>query len=299
MFPEKIEKQPHYYYYHSEFFQNHLDIVWAFIEKNFSRNMHEQEFFEINVVVKGRGMHYINENRIPAKVGDVFVIPPHVSHGYLGGEGFDVFHILLSDSFMNKYMTDLQQLPSFFALFSAEPLMRTSSEKPLHLSLNKQQFEKANGILKNMLSYENHNDSFESLMRSHFTMIFITLICKSYTENAFSVESSTPEEDIAIMNAVSYIHERYNEKITISDLMKISYLSRTSFIQKFKELCKKSPSAYLTEIRINAAKKLLTDTGYSIAEIANRTGFYDSAHFTKIFKAQTGVSPMNFRNSSR
>ncbi len=298
MYPEKIEKNSPYHYCHWEFFQNHLDITWAFVEKNFTRGMHEQEFYEINIIVKGRGVHYINDSRIPAKVGDVFVLPPHVSHGYLGGEGFDVFHILLSDAFMNKYMTDLQQLPSFFALFSAEPLIRTASEKPLHLSLNKSQFEKANGILQGLLLYNDHTDSFQSLMRSHLTMLFIALICDNYTENSYSVETNVPK-DVAIMNAISYIHERYNEKITVSDLMRISYLSRTLFIQKFKEICKKSPSEYLTEIRINAAKKLLTDTGYSIAEIAHRTGFYDSAHFTKIFKAQTGIPPMSFRNASK
>ena len=57
--------------------------------KDYEIGMHEQEFYEINLITKGEGMHYIDDSRIKAEVGDVFIIPPKISHGYLGGKDFD------------------------------------------------------------------------------------------------------------------------------------------------------------------------------------------------------------------
>ncbi len=298
MYPETIEKNPEYYYYHWQFFQERFDLIHALLEKDFCRGMHEQEFYELNIIMSGQGMHYIKENRIPAKVGDVFVIPPHVSHGYVGKDGFDVFHILISDGFMNKYMLDLQQLPSFFALFSAEPLLRSSLENPLHLSLSHEHFEQIKPILTQLLTYEETENSFHSLIRSHLAMQLIALLCKKFNDK-FNTLDDAPPRDFAIMNAIAYMHEHYHETIKLEHLAKLSYLSRTSFIEKFKSICKQSPSAYLTEIRINAAKNLLLKTNHSIHEIAEKTGFYDSAHFTKSFKRATGKSPTAFRNTQK
>ncbi len=294
MYPEKLNPNRQSYYYHWEFFKNHLDISHAFIEKDFEIGMHEQEFFEINIILKGNGMHYFQDSCTSAKTGDVFIIPPNVKHGYLGGEGFDVCHILISDNFINKYITDLQQLPSFFILFSAEPLMRANTKKPLYLSLNSFQFKGLNKTLNALLSCKNHDDPTECLIRSSLTLIIITLLCDIYAKKDVSLEIVSAS-DQSFMKSISYIHEHYNEKITIADLTKISQLSRSAFIRKFNEICKMPPSTYITKTRIEAAENMLINTQLSVSEIAYRTGFYDSAHFAKTFKTEKNISPASFR----
>ena len=112
---QKIGKHDHYYHTHSDFFKNSHDLVHAFLMADYDIGMHQQEFYEINIISRGKGTHYINNNLVDAKAGDVFIIPPHIGHGYVGGKGFDVFHLILSDSFMTKYIADLQQLPSFIS----------------------------------------------------------------------------------------------------------------------------------------------------------------------------------------
>ena len=94
----KLKNHGHYYYTHSDFFNHSSDLVHAFLMKDYDIGMHEQEFFEINIISRGSGFHYINNNAINANEGDVFIIPPKISHGYVGGEGFDVFHVIMSAS---------------------------------------------------------------------------------------------------------------------------------------------------------------------------------------------------------
>jgi AraC family transcriptional regulator len=72
-------------------------------------------------------------------------------------------------------------------------------------------------------------------------------------------------------------------------------MSRSSYIRKFKEICKIPPSTYITQRRIESAKNMLANTSYSISEIAYRTGFYDTSHFTKTFELETNLTPANYR----
>ena len=113
-----------YYYTSDDTFSHALENVQFFVMESYEIGMHKQEFFEINIVVKGSGSHHIEKNEIPAVVGDVFIIPPEMEHGYTGGEGFDVYHILVSNRFIERNITELEQIPGFSMLFSLEPMIR-------------------------------------------------------------------------------------------------------------------------------------------------------------------------------
>ena len=293
---QRPRNHEHYFYTHSDFFNYSSDLVHAFLMKDYDIGMHEQEFYEINIVTKGSGIHYINDNYVNADIGDVFIIPPQISHGYVGGENFDVFHIILSDSFMIKYIADLQQLPSFNILFGAEPLMRGKTTDPLHLTLSAGELEATLNILKQIAHYEDYYSIVECSIRSNFAMVSIGLLCNAYTKGKRQ-KDLFPKEDRALMESITYIHERYFEKITIEDLSRIAHISRSSYIKKFKEICKMPPSSYITKIRINSASIMLRSTTLSISEIAEKTGFYDSSHFTKAFERNYSMSPIEYRNS--
>ena len=56
-----------------------------------------------------------------------------------------------------------------------------------------------------------------------------------------------------------------------------------------------TPNKYLTTIRLNAARKLLTDTDKLISDIATETGFWDQSHFVKAFRAERGQTPSRYR----
>lgn len=295
---QKIGNHDHYFYTHSDFFNHSSDLVHAFLMKDYDIGMHEQEFYEINIVSRGSGLHYINNNLVNASEGDVFIIPPRVSHGYVGGVGFDVFHIILSDAFMNKYIADLQHLPSFYKLFGAEPLMRGKTIYPLHLTLSKEEITPTLNIISEIAKYIDFSDPTECLIRSNLAMASIGLLCNSYAINNPNADMPLSEEH-ALMESISYIHERYFEKITIEDLLQIAHMSRTSYIKKFKEICKMSPAAYITKFRIDSAAIMLINTSLSISEIAYRTGFYDASHLTKAFESIYHLSPVGYRNKNK
>lgn len=119
MYPGKLPQAETYRYRNEDQFYEDRAMIRGFVEPDYTKGMHIQEFWEINIVMGEDGRHYIGERSIPAKRGDVFIIPPEIPHGYVGKAGFDVFHVLINNRFMEKYMADLQTLPSFFVLFTA------------------------------------------------------------------------------------------------------------------------------------------------------------------------------------
>ena len=291
-----LENAKKYYFASTKSFKNELDVAHGFLKENYRIGMHMQEFFEINIITRGRGKHHIEENCLDAEVGDVFIIPPMVRHGYTGGEGFDVFHLIMSDKFIAKNMNELKMLPSFFILFTAEPLVRTKAEEGLHLKLGAEQFGEIKPLLDQMRNFPDTKISFCSLVRSGLALAVIALLCKAYTEN-----NETPTEnrkDSSFINAISYIHENYHEKLSIDKLAEIARLSRSSFVHKFKAICKTTPLEYINERRIKEAEHMLLNTKLSLLDIAFKCGFYDASHFSRTFLKLRGVSPSVYRRES-
>ena len=89
-----------------------------------------------------------------------------------------------------------------------------------------------------------------------------------------------------------------NQEFDISEEIKKSGYSTDHFRRCFKEETGTTPLEYLTDIRINRAKKLLRATPYqSIESIASGCGFSDEFYFSRLFKKHTGVPPREYRKS--
>ncbi|WP_367399863.1 helix-turn-helix domain-containing protein [Paenibacillus sp. 1781tsa1] len=57
-----------------------------------------------------------------------------------------------------------------------------------------------------------------------------------------------------------------------------------------------TPMEYLLHYRIEQAKKLLLQTSWSVARIAEEIGFNHVSYFSSCFSKKEGISPSNFRN---
>ena len=285
------------YYASKDTFRSEIDDVHAFPRSNFECGIHMQEFFEINIITRGSGKHYIAENCIQTRMGDVFITPPKIKHSFKNEGGLDVFHVLISDRFINKNMSDLQLIPSYFVLFAAEPLMRGKADNVLHLRLTDTQFESLNELLKIALSCRNQLDPFDCLSRKGFVLLLISFLCRVYSENSDSDLTGKNKADESFLKAISYIHEHYFEKISVDTLAKTANLSRSTFLRKFNEICKMSPSEYIINRRIQASEYMLLHTSDSIMNIAFKCGFYDAAHFYRAFSERNGVSPSAYRKN--
>lgn len=91
------------------------------------------------------------------------------------------------------------------------------------------------------------------------------------------------------------MQEHLAEEISLSVLADEFHLSTQYISQLFKSEIGVNFLTYLTNIRMENAKKLLLDTSLPISEISERSGYGDYRVFTKAFKKSEGVTPSQHR----
>ena len=100
-------------------------------------------------------------------------------------------------------------------------------------------------------------------------------------------------------NAVKYIEENYMEKLKLSDVADHVYVSQWHLSKILNQHVEKSFSDILNHARIEKAKELLREPSLRIGDIAEKVGFLDMAHFSRVFKKHTGFSANEFRNQMK
>jgi YesN/AraC family two-component response regulator len=92
-----------------------------------------------------------------------------------------------------------------------------------------------------------------------------------------------------------YIRENYVRDISMQDAARHMNYSEAYFSKLFKHCFGKNFTAYLTEYRVEMAKKLLAQSNINIKEVGFAVGYQDSGYFTKVFKRITGKNPTEYR----
>ena len=93
----------------------------------------------------------------------------------------------------------------------------------------------------------------------------------------------------------TYIAEHYAEKLTLTGIASQFYISPYYLSRLFKKSINLSLIEYINGVRIKAAQNLIEKTNESISDISEKTGFLTTAHFRRVFKDATGLSPQQYR----
>ncbi len=101
----------------------------------------------------------------------------------------------------------------------------------------------------------------------------------------------------SIKKACLFLQENFRKEISLEETAQFCNLSTFYFSKIFKEHKKQNFINYLTEIRINEAKKLLKETNLSMREISSDIGYRDPNYFTRVFKRVVNYSPSDYRNN--
>lgn len=113
------------------------------------------------------------------------------------------------------------------------------------------------------------------------------------------VDSSNLEDCqyYVIQEAIEYINEHFNEKLTLELVASKTFMSPKYFSQLFKKITDISFSKYVNDIKIKHACKLLETTNYPAYRISMECGFSDPSYFNRVFTNTMDITPINYRNN--
>lgn len=107
--------------------------------------------------------------------------------------------------------------------------------------------------------------------------------------------SSLQERSLHIGRTISYITNNCFDKITIPDAAKYATMSRSMFLNSFRELSGITCHEYLTSVRLRRVVGKLPYEDKAIYELADECGFSSSSHFHKVCMDTFGLSPKELK----
>lgn len=101
-----------------------------------------------------------------------------------------------------------------------------------------------------------------------------------------------------IQQAVEYIRQNFQQELNMAMVSNMISMNYSLFSFEFKQYTGSNFVTYLRNIRMEEAKRLLSETDLKISEISKAVGYDNEKHFMKIFKSTCGVSPTEYRKNS-
>ncbi|MGI6562950.1 MAG: helix-turn-helix domain-containing protein [Clostridia bacterium] len=267
----------------------------------FRINKHRHEYVQIEYIAKGRVKHYINDNYFELIQGDIFVIPPYVPHRF--GENQDPEAEIIELEFMPQYINERfspeETSERFFDFAYLEPFLVTENKIKPRLNLRGKSRDEVERILNEMIvEYREMDDDFELMFKSLLLKLLI-ILSREYKKS----EAEIPAHNILLdrhkenlIKAREYIDNNFIYDIKVEDVAKIAMVSGSYFRYLFKNLTQKTFTEYVNYLRIKRATELLvknyTDSVY---DICFAVGFNNINYFNRLFKQQTGLSPLQYR----
>ena len=102
----------------------------------------------------------------------------------------------------------------------------------------------------------------------------------------------------AVLLARAYLEDNHAANVSLLELQQVAALSPFHLARLFQQEVGMSPHAYLIQVRIAHAKRLLL-RGLPVSRVASETGFFDLSHLTRHFKRLVGVAPGRYADDRK
>jgi AraC family transcriptional activator of mtrCDE len=126
--------------------------------------------------------------------------------------------------------------------------------------------------------------------------VMVRLLRRSLSSNAAWVERFSILSDPQITRAFAAMVERPGAPHTVHSLARTAALSRSAFMDRFRQVFGKTPMAALRDLRMRQAARALVAGQASLDQIAHDTGYQDRTGFLRAFRKVYGCEPVAFRD---
>jgi transcriptional regulator GlxA family with amidase domain len=110
----------------------------------------------------------------------------------------------------------------------------------------------------------------------------------------FQVTKNHGDEEI--VQVQEWLEANYNKAITLERMAEVCNLGKKTLARRFKKVTGETPMLYLQKLRIENAKRMLESKKVTFNEITWKVGYSDISSFHKVFKSETGLTPIEYRS---
>jgi len=252
---------------------------------------HRHDFFEVLYLLKGSGYHVIDSNKYEIKPPCVFFMSPGQAHKLelsLDIEGY--IFIFTADFYQlnRSNQNSLIEFPFFYTIQQDNPPLLLSSENDIRFL----------ELLFRQSIYEINQTGEYSLdmLRSILDLMLTTCAARYPIHEKLK---NNRKGQIIVKKFFHLIEENFQHNLLMSDYARLIGVTPNHLTQTVRQLTGKSSSQIIKAKQLLEIKRLLFHTNLNISEIANQLHFEDQSYFTKFFKRETGLTPLQYRSQSQ
>ena len=233
----------------------------------------EVSFYELELFPETRGISHVNDVEYPVKQGMLLVAKP-------GQMRYS--HLPVKCYYIRLFNTDCEEAKIVASLptvtyFDTENFDRLCSD---FLRLGACYI---NGMDKTLCDLKVNSLLYDILYR----------IQKKHTPDVLF--PARHEDKQIVLQAKEYMDENFRGNCGLAEIASHIHISPNYLHTLFTEQTGITPFTYVTEKRIELAKRMILAGNNTLLEIALETGFSSQSHFNKIFKKKTGYTPAEYR----
>ena len=105
--------------------------------------------------------------------------------------------------------------------------------------------------------------------------------------------------DERMKRVLKHIHEHIADEIDLTELAGVATVTKTYFIQLFKQEFAQTPVQYINRKKVERAQLMLFTSDCSVKEVAYKLGFSDHSYFIRLFRKMAGITPQEYRRQLR
>lgn len=283
------------YFKNKDYFFNNERIRFMFNDEFRKPLMHAHEFWEISYVYESSGLHNTETESFPISRGGIVLTSPGAVHGMSSLESKS--EPVLRDCvclFTNEYFKEVFEEIKKLKDFTSSELFKDMSDGNLIcLYLND------DGGVYELLwraAYEYNRNAIgnEFIVKQLLCCVLINILRIDKQKNGYSNETAVKSIEILI----KYLKNNMSSKITLAELANLLHFTPEYVCRYFKKHMGVSIYTYLTELRMDRAKELLTNSSYSVSDIAFYCGYQYLSNFQKTFKKHTGMTPSEYKKAN-
>lgn len=251
---------------------------------------HWHEFMEITCILSGKGIYYVNGNTCQVEAGDMIIFNNIDVHGWEARENMELL-VMVFDArlvFDGAHSLEYEYLIPF--LERGTNFQNKISRQGIYT-------ERMFQILQEMEEeYEGRTEGWKLMIKADILRL-LTVLVRHYQTGEPQMESLSvrKKQMKRLENALAYIKENFDKKITLEETAAIAYMSPNYFSAYFKRVTGKNLREYLVEQRVLKAAELLKNSSLNLMEIEQECGFTNTSNFYRLFKKQMGISPGEMR----
>jgi AraC-like DNA-binding protein len=265
-------------------------VLDEFEEEKFHLPLHTHTYYEIIYIKKGSGIHHLNNNLLPYKVGDLFLISPDDEHYFDIKKSTRFIFIKFTDNYFNSK----QNLTcDEFLVNTPESFMRDKILKETVLKFDEPCKTILKNTIENIVTYNQYIDVTSSPIVFYQILSIFGLIKETIRCMNLQMKSTTLDnEQIAY-----YIHQNiYQPKLVQIKVIAANFnIAQTYFSAYFKRTFSISYREYIHNLRTTLIEKRFLNNQLPIKQIAYEFGFTDESHLSNYFKKRKNMKPTDYK----